>query len=131
MNGHIEISINDVDDVEACIVATYVDSQGSVQNGPVTMTGQIRGPYCDGSRTLPAKIEFRASKRRDAVQVEAILPDPCLWSLELPHVYHVEVEARRAGQLVAEYHGQIGLRRSQARQRDILIPKRSDEDRRH
>ena len=42
---------------------------------------------------------------------EAVVTDPCMWSPEMPHLYHVDVEARQGEQVVAEYHGTIGLRR--------------------
>jgi beta-galactosidase/beta-glucuronidase len=37
--------------------------------------------------------------------------DPCMWSEEMPHLYHVEVEALKSGQVIAEHHGTVGLRR--------------------
>ena len=43
---------------------------------------------------------------------EAVVTDPCLWSEELPHLYHANVEALRGDVVVAEYHGEIGLRRT-------------------
>jgi beta-galactosidase/beta-glucuronidase len=43
---------------------------------------------------------------------EAIVPDPCVWSPELPHLYEVDVEARQGERVVGEYHGMIGLRRT-------------------
>jgi beta-galactosidase/beta-glucuronidase len=130
MNGRVDISIEDANEVEARVVATYIEPSSAAAAGPVTITGRIIGPFCQGSHTLPAQIEFWPIEQGNLPQAQVVVPDPCLWSPELPHVYRVDVEARRAGQMVAEYHGQIGLRRSQPRQRDILISKRSDEDRR-
>ena len=42
---------------------------------------------------------------------EVVVSDPCLWSAEMPHLYHVQVEARQGERVVAEYRGEIGLRR--------------------
>ncbi len=106
MTAEIEISVGDVNDVEARVYARYV----GVEAEGVVLTGTLRGPYCEGSRTLPARIEFR-----DAGQpglIEALVPDPCTWSPELPHVYHVDVKARNGERVVAAYHGEIGLRRA-------------------
>ena len=47
----------------------------------------------------------------NGVQVETVVSDPCMWTPEMPHLYQADVEARQGEQLVAEYHGTIGLRR--------------------
>ena len=34
-----------------------------------------------------------------------------MWTPEMPHLYQADIEARQGEQLIAEYHGTIGLRR--------------------
>jgi hypothetical protein len=109
-DGHIEISVGDVTDMEARIYARFCSAVPSLGE-PVILTGSLRGPFCEQARTLPAEFAFRQVADEQQPRAEAIVTDPCLWSPELPHVYHVDVEARRGEQLVAEHHGQIGLRR--------------------
>ena len=46
------------------------------------------------ARTLPADFRF-AIWGDGELQAEAVVTDPCMWSAELPHLYHVEVEARQ------------------------------------
>jgi hypothetical protein len=125
MPGFIEISVGEVNEVEAHVDARFVlpDGNSLAKDEGVVVLGTIRGPFCEGSRTLPAAFVFRNLAPPQAGQAEAVIPDPCLWSEELPHVYQVDVEARRGETLLAAYHGQLGLRRSQPRQRDILFPK--------
>jgi beta-galactosidase/beta-glucuronidase len=107
MNERIEISVGDVNDVEARVFARYTGAE----IGDVQIRGTLRGPFCAGSRTLPAVIAFRdAGEPRLA---EAVVPDPCTWSPELPHVYEAEVIAMANEHLIAEYHGTIGLHRGQ------------------
>ncbi|MEX2316040.1 MAG: hypothetical protein WD669_02740 [Pirellulales bacterium] len=119
MPAEIEIFVGDVSDVEARVLARYiappgVEAEGD-PNGPVVISGTLRGPFCEGTRTLPAKFEFRDAASGDARLAEAVVPDPCLWSRELPHVYHVDVEAQRAGRVLAKYQGAIGLQRTSPR----------------
>jgi beta-galactosidase/beta-glucuronidase len=104
MAGEIEIVVGDVNDIEARVSARFV---GEAAN--VVVSGTIRGPFCEKAHTLPADYDFRG--RGDGT-AEAVVPDPCTWSPEVPHLYRVEVTARCGGKVVAEYGGEIGLRRS-------------------
>ena len=107
----IEITVGDVTDVEAHVIARY---SGAQVEG-VVLSGKVRGPFCEGVRTLAADFEFRAvlagADSDSTVIAEAVVTDPCMWSAELPHLYDVDVEARQGKRVVTEYHGKIGLRR--------------------
>src|SRR6476646_3009796 len=104
MNSEIEIILGDVTDVEARVIARYHGGRDGV-----VMRGTLRGPFCEKGRTLPAELEFR--RVGDGTTAEAIVPDPCMWTAELPHLYQADVAAHCGEELVAEYHGPIGLRR--------------------
>jgi beta-galactosidase/beta-glucuronidase len=113
MDHSIEIFVGDVNDVEARVYARYV---GAAENEGahaerIVLKGRLRGPYCERSRTLPAEIAFRDSEKPGLI--EALVPDPCTWSPDLPHLYQADVEARQGQRVLAEYHGTIGLRRGQ------------------
>ena len=127
--GEIEISVGEVSDMQARLVATY---QGDMDagNGPpahalVDLVGTVRGPFCAAARTLPASFVFRSiadeqtptgsRDRQNTATAEAVISDPCTWSAELPHLYQVDVEALQGEQVLAEFHGQIGLQRTTAR----------------
>ena len=109
MAESIEILLGDVTDVEARLFARY----SVTPVGDVDWHGTVRGPYCQGVQTLPAEFEFRpvASGEANVALAEAVVTDPCMWSAEMPHLYNVDIAAREEGIVVAEYHGQIGLRR--------------------
>lgn len=115
MLGTIDIAIGDVNDVQAHVYARYVadavvhDERGDRE--PIAVRGTMRGPFCELARTLPAEFAFRDLGPQQPGVAEAIVVDPCTWSSELPHVYQVDVEARQSGNVIAEYHGQLGLRR--------------------
>ena len=106
MSSDIEIVVGDVTDVEARVIARY---HGAISG--VVLRGTLRGPFCEKARTLPAEFEFRDFGNGNGVQVETVVPDPCMWTPEMPHLYQADIEARQGEQLVAEYHGTIGLRR--------------------
>jgi hypothetical protein len=105
MANEIEIVVTDVNDIEAHVVARYTGEAGGI-----VLAGTIRGPYCETARTLPAEYSFRPLSGKNPATVEAVLPDPCTWSEEVPHLYEVSVIAQRAAEVVAEYRGAIGLR---------------------
>jgi hypothetical protein len=113
MKDEIEIFVGDVNDVEARVYARYVGRtiDGATESAPIVLRGTLRGPFCEGVRTLPAVIQFRDLSGQNPGVAEALVPDPCTWSSELQHLYQVEVEARRGSQTVAAYYGTIGLRR--------------------
>jgi hypothetical protein len=109
MAPSIEIFVGDVNDVEARVYARYVGADEE-SGERIDLRGTLRGPYCEGSRTLPAEIAFRDTGKPGEVQ--ALIPDPCTWSPDLPHLYQADVEARQGERVVAEFHGTIGLRRA-------------------
>jgi hypothetical protein len=111
----IEISIREVTNMEARVVARYraAEGDGVQEAGPIVLRGLMRGPFCEYAHTLPAEFAFRDLGTGSA---EAVVTDPCLWSSELPHLYHVDVEARRGEHVVAEYHGKVGLRQTPYKQ---------------
>jgi hypothetical protein len=115
MPSQIEISVGNVSDMQAQVWARYVASPASAAEGRIIVSGTLRGPYCEGTRTLPAQFEFRAVGSGDDPLAEAVVADPCLWSAELPHVYHVDVEARQGNRVLATYQGTIGLERTSRR----------------
>src|SRR5262245_42938297 len=104
MHDGIEIVTGDVTDMEAWIYARY---KGCVAGA--TLRGTIRGPFCENARTLPAQFMFRCAKTDR--EVEALVPDPCMWTEELPYLYQIDIEVFDGDDVVADYHGTIGLRR--------------------
>ena len=125
MADAIEILVGDVNDVEAQIIARIVDestNNRSSASEAIVMRGTVRGPFCNQAQTLPAEFKFRDLGPQQGGIAEVVIPDPCLWSPELPQLYQVDVAAFRGEQIVAEYHGQVGLKRATPRRSGIEFP---------
>jgi beta-galactosidase/beta-glucuronidase len=103
-----EITIGEVSAMEARVQVRFHPAKENQER--IILRGTLRGPYCETARTLPAEFPFRETKTTDAPTAEAVVPDPCLWSPDMPHMYHASVEALSGDRIIAEYHGQIGLR---------------------
>ena len=111
MPDEIEIFVGDVNDVEGRVFAHYKPASSErAGSEAILLRGTLRGPFCETARTLPAEIPFRDLGSEQSGLAEAIVPDPCVWSPELPHLYQADVEARQGDRIIAEYHGMIGLR---------------------
>jgi Glycosyl hydrolases family 2 len=102
-----ELALGEVTAMEARVRVRF--NPADATQHPIMLRGTLRGPYCASAHTLPADYRFR-NLLDQPLAAEAIVPDPCLWSPDLPHVYRADVEALCAGQPIAEYRGEIGLR---------------------
>jgi Glycosyl hydrolases family 2 len=107
-----ELAVGEVTAMEARVFVGYrpAAEHGALGQEPIFLRGTLRGPYCEKARTLPAEFPFQDLSPARPLTAEAVVPDPCLWSPDLPHLYRADVEALRGAQIVAEYHGEIGLR---------------------
>jgi hypothetical protein len=116
----IEIYVGEISDMEARVSARYRPGVDEALHGqePIVLRGTLRGPYCERARTLPAEFAFRDLGPGQPGVAEAVVTDPCLWSPELPHLYDADVEAVRGEQVVAAFHGRLGLRRTASQQGD-------------
>ncbi|HWB12949.1 MAG TPA: hypothetical protein VG826_27235 [Pirellulales bacterium] len=80
------------------------------------LTGQLVGPVCQYSRTLPAKIPFAAHPfahqpgEPSSLLMEAVVPDPCFWSGEMPFLYQAQFELRQGDDVLASGTQPFGIR---------------------
>ena len=113
-DARFQLSVDDVSAMEARVIVRFDTSSARSDREPneVMLRGVLRGPFCETARTLPAEFPFHAMLPAKRPAAEAVVPDPCFWSPELPHFYRADVEALCDGEVIAEYHGQLGLRTS-------------------
>lgn len=75
------------------------------------LEGELVGPYCRHSQTLPARIRFIDRGPGPTLLSEATVPDPCFWTPELPFLYAVEVRAVQGDKTIAAISRPFGIRR--------------------
>ena len=75
--------------------------------------GQLRGPYCQRAKTLPASFPIGRCQCDEKVSQCATLlvTEPCYWTPELPMLYDVELELELADGTTAAWRHTLGLRR--------------------
>ena len=78
------------------------------------LTGELVGPHCRYSKTLPARIRFLDRGPGPTLLAEAVVPDPCFWTPDLPFIYSAEVRLSTAGDAgcdLAMVRRPLGIRR--------------------
>ena len=89
----------------------------------IRISGQLIGPVCEFSQTLPAKhqfIEFQGTDRQPASLAQAIVPDPCFWTPELPFLYRAELQLHIDGE-IATINRIVGIRRLGMRGKSLFF----------
>ncbi len=108
-----EIFFGDANPAEARIYVRMPPGDDRV--GPIA--GQVYGPHCQYARTLPAATPLRDLGPGSTRLAEAIVPDPCFWTPESPHLYRVEIEIE--GERFV--HEEFGIRPLAARGRSLWL----------
>jgi hypothetical protein len=88
------------------------------------ISGQLIGPVCEFSQTLPAKHRFieigQGAEPQRATLVQAIVPDPCFWTPELPFLYRAELQLHCGGDVV-DVSRTVGIRRLGVRGKSLFF----------
>jgi hypothetical protein len=77
------------------------------------LVGSVKGPYCRHSQTLPATVPLRGRPARGdkaPLLAEAVVPDPCFWTPELPLEYRVSVAYQESGVELAKVERWFAIR---------------------
>jgi hypothetical protein len=56
---------------------------------------------------------------RNQLLLEAVIPDPCFWTPELPFLYRVQIELRRGAEIIERVERLVGIRRFGVRDRAL------------
>jgi hypothetical protein len=111
--GAADIFFGDANNAEARV---YVQLASANLPGECRLVGRVMGPSCEYSRTLSAAVPFtmkRTSHGAGEAQpllAEAIVPDPCFWSQELPFLYRAEIELRNGSHVLGAAEQTFGIR---------------------
>lgn len=74
------------------------------------MEGNIYGPGCKLSDTLPARIQLKDLGNGSSLLSSAVVPDPCPWSAELPATYEVTTHVTQNGETIQSEKQLIGFK---------------------
>ena len=121
----LELFCGEANTAEARIYARWtIDDREPQQAVRPTISGQLIGPSCEFSHTLPANHPFREIDRGDDLQsaalAEAIMPDPCFWTPDLPFLYRAQMQVHR-GIEVVEVDRIVGIRRLGVRGKSLFF----------
>jgi hypothetical protein len=83
--------------------------------------GRLIGPECDFARTLPAHIPFTTLRHGNTLLAEAVIPDPCFWTPDLPFLYRAELKVRHDDQTLQSCECIFGIRRLSVRDRSLIF----------
>lgn len=75
-----------------------------------SLSGQVRGPYCEGVRTLPLTATLKDLGGGATLLAGCSIPDPATWSMLSASYYKVAIELRQNSELVATADRSLGLR---------------------
>jgi hypothetical protein len=124
----LEIFFGDANQAAARV---YARLESTILPAGCTLRGRVVGPTCEYSQTLSASIPFLAKRsilspdNPAPLLAEAILPDPCFWSGELPFLYHAQLELRRADEVLATEERRFGIRPLGAQARRLVLEGRT------
>lgn len=104
---------------EARVYARGLTSGATLNAGSLKLAGRLVGPQCEFANTLPARLPLLDRSTKNECLAEAIVPDPCFWTPELPFLYRAELELLRDGQSIKKYRLPLGIRRFGARGRSL------------
>ena len=92
------------------VAKIYARVEGFDSDDRTTLRGTVRGPFCRFSQTLPTTVSLTDLGPGESLLAEAVLPDPCFWSPQLPALYEANVELVSSGKSVAHAERQLGIR---------------------
>ncbi len=88
MNSELQLFAGEASDAEARV---YAMLQRTGLPDDAQLAGDLVGPFCRYSQTLPARIRFVDRGPGATLLAEAVVPDPCFWTPELPFMYSAEL----------------------------------------
>ncbi len=104
----LEIFFGDASDA---IARVYARLPRPTKGAPaLRLEGALAGPHCMYAETLPATARFADLGPGETLLAEALVPEPCFWSAEMPHQYDADVRLTRAGEVLARARRPFAIR---------------------
>jgi hypothetical protein len=115
MNRNVEVFSGAADPAEARVYAVAALAEKRHEFPVSKLNGYLIGPACEFAHTLAARIHFADRVNSDTVLSEALVPDPCFWTPELPFLYRAELDLQFRDGRCEKFEQTIGIRRFGAR----------------
>ena len=76
----------------------HITIEPQLESEMVEMTGFVRGPFCDWTKTLTADFPLQPVRQTgtQAVSVETLVMEPCYWTPHLPFMYDLQLNLEMA-----------------------------------
>jgi hypothetical protein len=97
----------------------YARLRGPEAAEGLQLGGSFVGPSCLYAQTLPARFEFTDRGPGDSLLAEAVVPEPCFWTPDMPQLYQADVQLRRGGEVLARATRPFGIRNLGAAGRNL------------
>lgn len=97
----------------------YARLRGPEAAEGLQLTGSLVGPSCLYAQTLPARFEFTDRGPGDSLLAEAVVPEPCFWTPDMPQLYQADVQLRRGDEVLTRATHPFGIRNLGASRRDL------------
>ena len=111
--ARLEIFFGDANPAQAHVFAkldlTNDDSLRTLSN--LRLSGRLIGPQCEFAHTLSARIPFVDRSSEQSLLAEAVVPDPCFWTPELPFLYRAVIDLLGGENVIASCERTFGIRR--------------------
>ena len=104
---HLDLFFGDVSQAVCRVYARYIASPGEPG---LQLSGTLTGPTCAYAATLPATSKLVDRGPGGPPLAEAVVPEPCFWTPEMPHWYQVRVQLQQGGKLLFETVRIFGIR---------------------
>jgi hypothetical protein len=92
------------------ISRVYARLEGVESAGDFQLAGTLTGPSCADAETLPATSRFVDRGPGESLLAEALVPEPCFWTPQTPHLYRADVQLQDSGGVVAQEKRMFGIR---------------------
>ena len=119
---HVDLFFGSADPAQARIYAAVTLTENHKNElDQFQLSGHLIGPTCDFAHTLTARIPFVTRKTDNTLLAEAIVPDPCFWTPELPFLYRADLQLTKNQTIVEQQNGIVGIRRLGIRSRELYF----------
>ncbi len=99
----------------------YARLRGPEAGQGLQLAGSLSGPSCLYAQTLPATFRWVDRGPGPSLVAEAIVPEPCFWTPEMPHQYQADVQLRQGSHVLSRAQRPLGIRRLGVHNRDLVF----------